>query len=224
MTIRPPTTGNVQVNDVIVSGRAMNMTPTRPPRLSPCAEALSRKLGRRISNTPSRLRPNARKRTATNVFSHALLARFWSAVAEKKNEQRTPIVVNTPTIARQYAIARPVVRPLRCPCLTKKLTVIGTIGQTQGITSAPSPPSAEKSRKGTRPSSACLATSLTASALSDAGEGAPPSLALASPGPAGPLGGAATAATAAGSASDEAAAPPGRMSRVTSGRVHWPGI
>ena len=59
-------------------------------------------------------------------------------------------------------IARPVVFPLAfaCPCLTKKLTVIGTIGQTQGITSANRPPSAEAIRNGISPCSAFCAISL----------------------------------------------------------------
>ena len=38
-----------------------------------------------------------------------------------------------------------------CPCLMKKLTVIGTIGQTQGITSAKSPPIAEAIKNGISP-------------------------------------------------------------------------
>ena len=66
------------MNDVIVSVSAMKITPIRPPRLSPWAEALSRKFGRRISKSPSRLSPNATKRPATARFSHGLFARFWS--------------------------------------------------------------------------------------------------------------------------------------------------
>ena len=81
------------MNEVIVSVSAMKITPIRPPRLSPWAEALSRKLGRRISKSPSRLRPNATKRAATTRFSHGLLARFWRNEAEKKNEKKTPTAV-----------------------------------------------------------------------------------------------------------------------------------
>ena len=61
-------------------------------------------------------------------------------------------------------IASPVVRPVCCPCLTKKLTVIGTIGQTQGMTSASRPPRADASRNGTIPCRAFWATSLKTSA------------------------------------------------------------
>jgi hypothetical protein len=101
MTSRPPTTGKVQVNDVIVSVSAMKITPMTPPRLSPWAEALSRKLGSRISNTPSRLRPKAKNSSATAAFSQGLFARSWSDVAVKKNEQSTPNAVKIPMIARQ---------------------------------------------------------------------------------------------------------------------------
>src|SRR3954452_4245490 len=123
----------------------MNTTPIRPPRLSAFEEAFKRAAGRRISNRPSKLNPNAKKSAATPKFNQALFARFVRAVAEKKNENNTPTPVNTPMIARQYATARPVVDApfLASPCFTKKLTVIGTIGQTQGITSASNPPSAE---------------------------------------------------------------------------------
>src|SRR3954470_14310902 len=63
-------------------------------------------------------------------------------------------------------MASPVVFPLLwCPCLTKKLTVIGTIGQTQGITRASRPPPAEKSRNESKPCWARWATSLVTSAL-----------------------------------------------------------
>ena len=89
------------MNDVIVSVNAMNMTPISPPLPSPFAEALSKKLGRRISKSPSRLSPNSRKRPATTRLSQGLLARFWSEVAEKKNEKKTPTAVKTPMIARQ---------------------------------------------------------------------------------------------------------------------------
>src|SRR6266481_1817225 len=49
---------------------------------------------------------------------------------------------------------------LPCPCLTKKLTVIGTIGQTHGITSANRPPIAEAIRNGIKPCWAFWAISL----------------------------------------------------------------
>ena len=159
----------------MVSVRAMKMTPTSPPRLSPWAEALSRKLGRRISKSPSKLRPKARNRAATSRFSHGLLARFWRNEAEKKNENKTPTAVKIPMIARQYVTASPVVFPLPlppCPCLTKKLTVTGIIGQTQGITSAKRPPRAEAKRNGIKPSWARLAISLTGAPVAGAVEGA----------------------------------------------------
>src|SRR5262249_50167573 len=60
-------------------------------------------------------------------------------------------------MASPVALPRPA---LPCPCLTKKLTVIGTIGQTQGITSANRPPSAEAIRNGINPCSAFWAISL----------------------------------------------------------------
>ena len=49
-----------------------------------------------------------------------------------------------------------------CPCFTKKLTVIGTIGQTHGITRASSPPRAEAIIKGMMPCWAFCSTSLLA--------------------------------------------------------------
>src|SRR6516165_1236112 len=60
-------------------------------------------------------------------------------------------------MAKPVAQVRP---PSPCPCLTKKFTVIGTIGQTQGITSANNPPSAEASRNGINPCWARVAISL----------------------------------------------------------------
>jgi hypothetical protein len=89
------------VNEVIVNVSAMKQTPINPPRLSPCAEAFSKKLGRLISNSPSRLSPNARNRAATRRFSHGLLARSWRKVAEKKAEKKTPTAVKIPMMARQ---------------------------------------------------------------------------------------------------------------------------
>ena len=151
------------MNDVIVSVSAMKKTPIKPPRPSLCDEAFKRKLGRLSSNSPSRLRPKTTKSAATNRFSQGLLASVCSELAEKKNEKSTPTAVKTPMIDRQYMIARPVAffRPeVPCPCLTKKLTVIGTIGQTQGITSANSPPIAEAIRKGISPAWAFWAISL----------------------------------------------------------------
>src|SRR5580693_6267118 len=57
-------------------------------------------------------------------------------------------------------MASPVVDPFfLCPCLTKKLTVTGIIGQTQGIARANSPPRAHAMRKGMIPSLALLRTS-----------------------------------------------------------------
>src|SRR4051794_11757211 len=111
-------------------------------------------------------------------------------------------------------MASPVVFPLFfCPCLTKKFTVIGTIGQTQGITSASSPPPAEKSRKANRPCSAFWATSLAG--------GSSASTAGASPGTAaGPAGGAdGLAATAGDGGGGAAASPPGKTVSSTSGSV-----
>src|SRR5271165_5856420 len=60
-------------------------------------------------------------------------------------------------MASAVALFRP---PSPCPCLTKKLTVIGTIGHTHGITSANSPPIAEAIKKGIRPCWAFWAISL----------------------------------------------------------------
>ncbi len=51
-------------------------------------------------------------------------------------------------MARPVALLRP---PFPWPCFTKKLTVIGIIGQTHGMTSANRPPSAEAIRNGIRP-------------------------------------------------------------------------
>ncbi len=69
-------------------------------------------------------------------------------------------------IARQYVIASPVVLPERAwPCLTKKLTVIGTIGQTHGMTRAPRPPAAHQSRKGMSPRSVSRPESSPAAAV-----------------------------------------------------------
>ena len=89
------------MNEVIVSVSAMKKTPTKPPCDSPFAEAFSRKLGRRISKSPSRLRPKARKRPATRKFSQERLLNWFKAVGPKKAEQITPTSVKTPMIARQ---------------------------------------------------------------------------------------------------------------------------
>src|SRR6202035_421295 len=70
-------------------------------------------------------------------------------------------------MASPVAFFRP---PVPCPCLTKKLTVIGTIGQTQGITSANKPPIAEAIRNGIKPCWAFWAISLTTTG-SDFGAG-----------------------------------------------------
>ncbi len=79
----------------------MNITPTRPPLLSPCDEALSRKFGRRISNSPSRLRPKARKSAATPKLSHGLLASFESDAAPKVIEKSRPTAMKIRMIDRQ---------------------------------------------------------------------------------------------------------------------------
>ena len=89
------------MNEVIVRVRAMNITPTRPPRLSPWAEALSRKFGRRISNRPSRLRPKTRNSAATPKLSQGLLASLDSDAAPKKTENSRPSAVKIPMIDRQ---------------------------------------------------------------------------------------------------------------------------
>src|SRR5262249_17906202 len=118
--------------------------------------------------------------------------------------------------------ASPVARPLCLPwpCLTKKLTVIGTIGQTQGMTRAPSPPIAEKIKKGIRPRSACRATSLTTSldvafstTVTFTGGGGADAGA----------GGGGGAAARADVAASEAVATPGRTVSATSGKVQRPG-
>jgi hypothetical protein len=101
ITSSPPTTGKVHVNEVIVSVRAMKTTPTSPPRLSPCAEAFSRELGRRSSKRPSRLRPKAKNSRATARFSQGALASLCKAAAPKRAENSTPISVKMPMIARQ---------------------------------------------------------------------------------------------------------------------------
>ncbi len=79
----------------------MNITPTMPPLLSPCDEALSRKFGRRISNRPSRLRPNTRNRAATPKFSHGLFASLESEAAPKKIEKISPIAMKVRMMDRQ---------------------------------------------------------------------------------------------------------------------------
>src|SRR5262249_61609640 len=104
----PPTTGNVHGNDVMVSVSAMKTTPIKPPLLSACEEAFSRKLGSLSSNMPRRLKPKITNSAATNRLSHGLLARRWSEDAEKKNEQSTPTAVKIAMIDRQYVIASPV--------------------------------------------------------------------------------------------------------------------
>ena len=73
-------------------------------------------------------------------------------------------------IASPVAFFRP---PVPCPCLTKKLTVIGTIGQTQGITSANRPPIAEAIRKGIKPCWAFWAISLCTTEADEGAAGDP---------------------------------------------------
>src|SRR5438094_1410823 len=67
-------------------------------------------------------------------------------------------------MARPVGLPRPA---FPCPCLTKKLTVIGIIGQTHGIKSANTPPSAEAMRNGINPCSAFWAISLRALGADD---------------------------------------------------------
>jgi hypothetical protein len=115
--------------------------------------------------------------------------------------------------------------------LTKKLTVIGTIGQTQGMTNAPRPPSAEKIRKGINPLWAVLLTALKSAMAVGALAAAFGAVSLG----AGAGGDAGSAVAVAGGdtaavcgaagveVGDTAAEPPGWTVSTTSGRVHWPG-
>ena len=110
---------------------------------------------------------------------------------------------------------------LVCPCLTKKLTVIGTIGQTHGMTSAESPPSAEKRRKGRIPRSAVFAASLTSARAEGASE---PSAAVVNFGVSVAAGGGGVRVGGARAGVLTALAAPGSMVSVTSGSVHWPAM
>src|SRR5437764_264664 len=97
---------------------------------------------------------STRPPTTLTVFIQSplrgILARSPGESASRKNGSAR----KSPLIERQCVIASPVVDPwIFCPCLAKKLTVTGIIGQTQGIASANSPPPAQKSRKERNPSS-----------------------------------------------------------------------
>src|SRR5579864_989594 len=120
-------------------------------------------------------------------------------------------------------IASSVVLPFdACPCLTKKLTVIGTIGQTHGITRASSPAPIESNRNGMIPCSSDLCTAsvggeeegvcvpeMTAGVRTD-GSGAGPAEAC-------------SCFTSAGAVAVVAASPPGSTVSTASGRVQRPG-
>src|SRR5262249_3673516 len=137
--------------EVIVSVTAMKKTPINPPRASAFDEALSQEEGRRISNIPSRLSPNAINASPNSKFSQGLLPNF---VVEAPNTTVAikPISVYMLMIAKQYTRARRVALPPPAwLCLTKKLTVMGTRGQTHGISTANRPCSAAIRRKGTKP-------------------------------------------------------------------------
>ena len=142
------------MNDVIVSVRAMKIDADQPAPALALRRGVEQEVRQADLEQAQQAQAERQEEPGDAEVQPGVIRQVLAAtVAEKKNETEH-------ADRREDADDRQAVRdrqagrlalPSVCPCLTKKLTVIGTIGQTQGITRANSPPSAEAIRNGIKP-------------------------------------------------------------------------
>ncbi len=128
MTSKPPTTGNVQVNDVIVSVSAMKTTPIRPPLLSPCDDAFNRKLGQAQLEQPQQAEPERHEEPGHEQVQPGIVGQRLQRRRREEEREEDPDGREDPDDRQAVNDRQPsrlVSSPFPCPCLTKKLTVIG---------------------------------------------------------------------------------------------------
>ena len=147
-----PTNGPVQENDTITIARATKKEAIIPP-LSALASALfARPEGSVISNAPKNDIAKIIKRTANSMFGIQCVPKT-SVASVLWN-----IATITPTSVYISVTDRPNTRPLTIPSLLfpppliKKLTVIGIMGNTQGVKTPPRPAAKAISKNTRRPS------------------------------------------------------------------------
>ena len=140
-TNRVPIIGPVQENETNANVKAINKMLTKPVVASAFASIfVVHDAGSVKSNAPKNEAANTTNKTKKNILNQAFVERSLSALAPNIVVTRRPNIKYIITIARPYSIALIIAFLLPPLCFKKKLTVMGIIGQTQGVRSANSPP------------------------------------------------------------------------------------
>src|SRR5580700_4955552 len=132
---RLPTKGPTQANDVSENVSPINSVPKYPPRRDAASSFVSKLDGSVISNAPSKLNANAANTIAMNPFTHGFDASCTTPNGPTAAVTPNPRAQNSTTMPSENTIA------CRIPprSFRKNETVIGIIGQTQGVKIAASP-------------------------------------------------------------------------------------
>ncbi len=110
-------------------------------------------VGTWISKAPNRLKASATNRTPIPRFNHGLAARSCTDVAPNNTENTIPMSVKVEMMPIAYREASRTALPRCCSLrLVKKLTVMGIIGNTQGVSKARNPIPIAPKKKPRRPS------------------------------------------------------------------------
>src|SRR4051812_41634248 len=145
--VNPPRNGATQVKLTTVNEAAMNTVPAYPPWAARLSSRVASELGNVISNRPNRLRARATNSAPSRTLVTGWTARFLNVV----NRVMAATDSNTTMVAGEVRACARTLVPCFSLCLTKMLTVIGTMGKTQGVSRVMSPHRAAVATKVQKP-------------------------------------------------------------------------
>src|SRR5262249_6768184 len=147
--LNPPRNGATQVKLTIVNETAMNTVPMYPPFPARSVVTLASELGSVISNSPNRLSARTTNRRPSKTFVYGSTASRLNVVnSVRAATERMTTIVTAYTSAWASGLV-----PSFWLCFKKMLTVIGTIGKTQGVNRVMIPNPTAVARKRQRPAS-----------------------------------------------------------------------
>ena len=139
-TKRNPIMGPVQENDTMVRVRAIKKIPQNPDPEAFRSVPVLQPAGSVIWKTPKKERAKKTSIRKKRILTIALVDSALSAFAPNIRVMPKPIATYTAMMDRPYANASRTAFFLLDERFIKKLTVIGMIGQTQGVKRASNPP------------------------------------------------------------------------------------
>ena len=139
-TSRKPIIGPVQENYTSVRVRAMKNIPPKPPDIARRPVPVLQLAGRVKSNNPNRASAKTTRIRKKAMLTMELVASELRALAPKIRVMVNASVTYTMIMENPYRTASLISDFLSLDLFMKKLTVIGIIGHTQGVSRAIRPP------------------------------------------------------------------------------------